>query len=60
MIPVTITYTENIFDDVCTIEKTISLFGFVIYKFKQCFPNAKERTIGFASGDTNLTYIEDD
>lgn len=45
--------------DVSIREKTIAIFGFVIYRCSECYPITKDRTIGFSSG-TNLTYVEDE
>lgn len=39
-------------------EKTIAVFGFVIYRCSECYPMAKDRAIGFSSG-TGLTYVEE-
>lgn len=47
-------------DDKAIREKTTRLFGIVIHKRIEQYPIQKERTIGFTSDGTRLTYIEDD
>ena len=41
-------------------EKTIALFGHVVYRRCEQYPIGKDRTIGFNAGTTNLTYVEDE
>ena len=45
--------------DVQLREKTIALFGCVVYRRSECYPYIKDRAIGFSSG-TSLTYVEDE
>jgi len=46
--------------DVSIREKTIAVFGFVIYRHSECYPVYKDRTVGFNSCGTNLTYIDNE
>lgn len=46
--------------DITIRERTTKLFGIVIHKLIEQYPIQKERTIGFTSDGTGLTYIEDD
>ena len=41
-------------------EKTVAVFGTVIYRRSECYPVEKDRPVGFNSCGTNLTYIEDE
>lgn len=41
-------------------EKVVFLFGIAISKRVECYPLEKDKPIGFTSGETNLTYVEDD
>lgn len=45
--------------DVSMREKTIAVFGYVVYRRCECYPIVKDRTIGF-SGGASLTYVEDE
>ena len=40
-------------------EKTIALFGHVIYRLGECYPLEKDKPIGFNANGTSLTYVED-
>lgn len=40
-------------------EKTVAIFGMVVSKRIERYPNEKERPIGFTSG-IGLTYVDDD
>lgn len=46
--------------DVSVREKTIALFGFVIYRCVECYPITRDKAIGFMSTETNLTYVDDE
>lgn len=46
--------------DVQMREKTVALFGHVIYKRSECYPVAKDKPMGFNTNGTSLTYVEDD
>ena len=55
---VTITDVVRDSNDIETRERTIAVFGFVIYKLCECFPITKDRAIGF-QGNSDLTFVED-
>lgn len=55
---VTITDVVRDSNDIETREKTIALFGFVIYKICECYPITKDKPIGF-QGNPDKTFIED-
>lgn len=56
----TITDATSVSGDVYIGEKTVALFGHVIYRRSECYPVPKDRTIGFNSCGTNLTYVGDE
>jgi len=41
-------------------EKIVFLFGIPISKRVECYPLQKDKPVGFACGETNLTYVEDE
>lgn len=45
--------------DVQLREKTIALFGHVIYKRSECYPYTKDKAVGFSSG-ASITHFEDE
>ena len=57
----TITDTVRVRKDLTLREKTVALFGHVVYRLSECAPTGcEEKTIGFNSFGTNLTYVEDE
>lgn len=40
-------------------EKTVALFGHVIYRQSECYPYTKDKAVGFSSG-ASITYVEDE
>ena len=47
--------------DVVMREKTIALFGHVVYRKSESYPiDGEDRTVGFNTNGTNLTYVEDE
>lgn len=59
MIPLKITDNVQVLDGETVREKTVAIFGIVVSKRIERYPNEKERPIGFTSG-TGLTYVDDD
>lgn len=55
MIPLKITDCVSVKDGDTVREKTVTLFGIVVSKRIERYPNEKERPIGFTSG-----YVDDD
>lgn len=58
VIVITDVFQEN--KEIQTREKTIALFGCIIYKRSEYCTVEKDKTIGFNSCDTNLTYVDDE
>lgn len=46
--------------DVSIREKTVALFGLLVYRRSECYPLMKDKAIGFTSTGTNLTYVDDE
>lgn len=59
MIPLKITDKVQFMDGETVREKTVAIFGFVVSKRIERYPNEKERPIGFTSG-IGMTYVDDD
>lgn len=46
--------------DVSLREKTVALFGAVVYRRSECYPVLKDKAVGFTSNGSGLTCIEDE
>lgn len=47
--------------DVVMREKTIALFGYVVFRKSESYPtDGEDRTVGFNTNGTSLTYVEDE
>lgn len=47
--------------DVVMREKTIALLGYVVYRKSESYPiDGEDRTVGFNTNGTSLTYVEDE
>ena len=60
MKPIVITDVIQVRGDVSVRERTFAIFGIVLYRKLECYPIDKDRSIGFNSCGTNLTYVEDE
>lgn len=56
----TITDVSRNGDDSQTREKTVALFGLVIYKLSESWQTSKNNAIGFNSNGNGLTFVEDE
>jgi len=55
-----VTITDVIQEGDCVVrQKTVALFGFVVYRRSESYPISKDRTVGFNCGN-GLTYVEED
>lgn len=47
--------------DIVMREKTIAMFGCIVYRKSESYPiDGEDRTVGFNTNGTSLTYVEDE